>query len=290
MIHTTFRYACLLLVTLLANPAAWAQSSNAGAETTTAAAATPKEKTGYLSAALGYGSNSAFFGRTQTTAYPYLSQELTYTSKVGLWASVFNYDLLNTTSHLDETDASLGYDFDISTKADASISYSHFFFAPNSPLIKSAVNNALDAYVGYDWGYVYTRLNGSYLFGPNDQDFFLVLDNSRAFDIDGVFTPKGYLTFTPKFSLTAGTQAFAETSTQQQIVRGNKKAKVIRTSVVTESTRFTLLSYGLRLPVAYTLGKVSVEAAYRFLKPLNVLPDDDGSGRSYFTATLSVTL
>ena len=296
MLHFFERLA-LASAFLLAGPAARAQSQpHAQASGTHPATAPPAQKqagpTGSLSLALGYGNNSAFFGRTQAITYPYFTQELTYTSKYGVWGSVYNYDLLNTDSHFDETDFSLGYDQDLSKKVDLSLSYSHFLFAPNSPLVKSAVKNSLDAALGYDWGYLYTRLNGSYLFGPKAHDTFLVLDNSRAFDFDGVFTPKDYIAITPKFSLTAGTQAFIETSAEQQILRGNKKSKTKTgtATATTEATRFTLLSYGLRLPVAYTLGRVSAEVAYRYLQPVNVLPDDDSSGRSYFTATLTVTL
>jgi hypothetical protein len=282
----------------LAGPAAWAQSKpHAQASGTHPATAPPvKEQddaTGSLSAALGYGNNSAFFGRTQATTYPYFTQELTYTSKYNVWASVYNYDLFNTVSHFDETDLSIGYDKDLSKKVDLSLSYSHFLYAPNSPLVKSAVNNSLDAALGYDWGYLYTRLNGSYLFGPNAHDTFAVLDNSRAFDIDGVFTADDYFTITPKFSLVAGTQDFVQVSDAQQIQRGNKKPKTktgTPATTSTDATRFTLLSYGLRLPVAYTLGKFSAEVAYRYLQPVNVLPEDDSAGRSYFTATLTVTL
>ena len=281
----------------LTGPAAWAQSKpHDQASGSHSATASPVEKadeaTGSLSAALGYGNNSVFFGRTQATNYPYLTQELTYTSKYNVWASVYNYDLFNTASHFDETDLSIGYDKDLSKNVDLSLSYSHFLYAPNSPLVKSAVNNSLDAALGYDWGVLYTRLNGAYLFGPNAHDTFAVLDNSRAFDIDGVLTAKDYFTITPKFSLVAGTQEFVQVSDAQQIQRGNKKPKTKTgtTTTSTDASRFTLLSYGLRLPVAYTLGKVSAEVAYRYLQPVNVLPEDDSAGRSYFTATLTVTL
>ena len=282
----------------LAGTAARAQSKpHAQASGTHPATAPPvtvqDEATGSLSAALGYGNNSTFFGRTQATTYPYFTQELTYTSRYNVWGSVYNYDLFNTDSHFDETDLSIGYDKDLTKKVDLSLSYSHFLFAPNSPLVKSAVNNSLDAALGYDWGVLYTRLNGSYLFGINDHDTFAVLDNSRAFDLDGVFTADDYFTITPKFSLTAGTQQFSETSAEQQILRGNKKPKTKPGTTMptsTDATRFTLLSYGLRLPVAYTLGKVSAEVAYRYLQPVHVLPSDDSAGRSYFTATLTVTL
>lgn len=292
-----FRGGLLAAALLAAGPLARAQTRARAQESATQPAprpTAPTEKaddTGSLSAALGYGSNSAFFGRTQATAYPYLTQELTYTTKSGIWGSIYNYDLFNTASHFDETDFSLGYDRDLSKRVDASVSYSHFLFAANSPLVKSAVDNSLEAALGYDWQYVYTRLNGSYLFGANAQDFFLVLDNSHAFDFDEVLAAKDYVSFTPKFSLTAGTQYFAETSAQQQVVRGNKKPKTSKSGVVpVEATRFGLLSYALRLPLAYTLGKVSAEAAYRYVKPVNLLPEDDSSSQSYFTASLTLTL
>ena len=285
-------FPLLLSVLLLAaNPGCLAQDSRP-ASTLPATAAPDGEPTrGSLTAALSYGSNSAFFGRTQTTAFPYLSTELTYTAKTGFWGSVLAYDLLNTATLIDETDLSAGWDGDLTDKFDASLSYSRFFFAHNSPLVKSSVNNSLDAYLGYDLGVVYTRLNAAYLFGSGSQDFFLILDNSRYFSIDKVFTDKGYLTIEPRLSLTAGTQYFAETSALQQIQRGNKgkgKGSAGGTATIS-SSRFSLLSYELRLPLTYHLGKVAAEAAYRYLQPVNVLPEDDSAGRSYFTGSLFVT-
>ena len=287
--------AFALATCLAATPAALAQAptkkdtrptSQSGAAT--APAATADEEHGSLTATLGYGSNSSFFGRTQATAYPYVTGELTYTSKVGLWGSVMAYNLFNTATLVDETDLSLGYDHDLSKKVDFSASYSHFLFPAASPLVKSSVNNSLDAALGFDWSYLYTRLNGAYLFGNGNGDFFLTLDNSHTFSIDGILTREDYVEITPRFSVTAGTQSFAETSVQQQIKNGKPTKKTTTTTV--PATRFTALSYELRLPVTYTYGKVSAGVAYRYLVPVNVLPDDDSAARSYFTASLSVTL
>ena len=291
-----FAGAAFALATgLAATPAAQAQAptkkdtrptSQSGAAT--APAATADEEHGSLTATLGYGSNSSFFGRTQSTAYPYATGELAYTSKVGLWGSVMAYNLFNTATLIDETDLSLGYDHDLSRKVDFSASYSHFLFPAASPLVKSSVNNSLDAALGYDWSYLYTRLNGAYLFGNGTGDFFLTLDNSRTFTIDGILAADDYVDIAPRVSVTAGTQSFAETSVQQQIKNGKPTKKTTTTTV--PANRFTALSYELRLPVTYTYGKVSAGVAYRYLVPVNVLPDDDSAARSYFTASLSVTL
>lgn len=256
----------------------------------------PEVRHGSLRAELTYGTNSSFFGRTQLTRYPYMAGELTYTSRYGVWGSVVSYNLFDTSSFIDETDLSVGWDGDLSKTVDASLSYSRFLFANNSPLVKSSVNNSVDGYVGWDWGYVYSRLNASYLFGESN-DFFLVLDNSRYFEIDKVFTPEGYVSIEPRLSMMAGTQHFIETSIEQQIQRGNNgngkgKGKPITTTTVTETptTRFRVLNYELRVPVTYSLGKVSMQAAWRYSIPVNLLPDDVSQARSYFTTSLSLNL
>ncbi|ALW85605.1 hypothetical protein AUC43_11185 [Hymenobacter sedentarius] len=257
---------------------------------TPAAPADSSAQHGGFTAALSYGSNSSFFGRTQTTRYPYTTGELTYKSRFGVWGSVVGYNLLNTSSFLDETDLSLGWDGDLSKKVDASVSYSRFLFAANSPLVKSSVNNSLDSYLGLDWGYVYSRLNAAYLFGDSN-DFFLVLDNSRYFEIAKVFTPKGYLAIEPRVSVTAGTQHFAETSLDQQQSRGfgRGRGKAAGTTTVT-TTRLQVLNYELRVPVTYSLGVVSAQVAWRYAVPVNLLPGDVSGARSYFTTTLSLNL
>ncbi|GAA4503846.1 hypothetical protein GCM10023172_29420 [Hymenobacter ginsengisoli] len=260
------------------------------------AADAPPATHGSLAASLGYGSNSAFYGRTQSTPYPYLSAALAYTSKVGVWGSLQANNLLNTTAAVDEADLSVGWDGDLTKQLDASISYAHFFFPANSPLIKSSVANSLEGYLGYDWGFVYTRLNAAFLFGPDSRDGFLVLDNSRYIALK-TFS-KATLSTEPKLSITAGTQNFAETSVRQQTARGNNAKSHGKgggggnggpPTTTTISTRFDVLAYELRLPLTYSQGKVAAEVAYRYLVPVNVLPDDDSTARSYVTATVSVT-
>lgn len=284
----------LLVGWLLSSLSAAGQDVGSGQPTgSPAVGADSAARHGGFTAALSYGSNSSFFGRTQTTRYPYLAGELTYKSRYGVWASAVSYDLFGTSSFVDETDLSVGWDFDLSKKVDASMSYSRFLFAANSPLVKSSVNNSFDGYLGWDWGYVYSRLNAAYLFGDTN-DLFLVLDNSRNFEFERVFTPKGYLALEPRVSVTAGTQRFAETSLRQQIGRGNGHGRGNNgggaTTVTTTTTRFQVLNYELRLPLTYSLGAVSVQVAWRYAVPVNLLPDDVSGARSYFTSSLSLNL
>jgi hypothetical protein len=248
---------------------------------------------GTLSGALSYGSNTVFYGRIQSTPYPYRSAELTYTSKWGIWGSVVASDLLATSALVDETDLLAGWDGDLTKKLDASVSYAHFFFAPNSPLIKSSVSNSVQMYVGYDWGHAYTRVNGDFLFGPDSRDGFIVLDNSRYIALRKLGC--GVLSTEPKVSVIAGTQNFDSVSVVQQLIRGNSagkgngKKKGHYTTVTSYSTRFTLLACELQVPLRYTLGKVAGEVAYRYLLPMNTLTENGKESRSYFTASFLVS-
>jgi hypothetical protein len=256
--------------------------------------ATKASRHGALSASLGYGSNLAFYGRIQPVAYPYLTTELTYTSKVGVWASVVVSNLLPTPTLVDETNLVVGWDGDLTKRMDASISYSRFFFPPNSPLIKSSVNNSIESYLGYDWGYLYSRLNADFLFGPDSRDGFVQLDNSRYFSLKKL--GKGVLSTEPKLSVLAGTQNFDAVSVVQQLQRGNStksmgkgKTKQHQITTTTYSTRFSVLAYELQVPLTYTVGRVTGQATYRYLVPVNLVDDEDSVASSFFTATLQVT-
>ena len=236
-----------------------------------------------FTAALSYGSNSAYFGRTQATAFPYLATDLTYTTKGGLYASVGLYNLLNTPLLVDETDLSVGWNHDLSKTLDASLSYSRFFFPTSSELVKSSVNNAFDAGLGQDWGAFYSRLSATYLFGnaAGKGDAFLVLEASRSFETKRGFGANDYFSVEPMLSAAAGTQSFAETS-----VAKRRGAKTVRTT-----RRFGIVDYEFGLPLTYTVGKLAVSAGWRYVVPVNLTPDDvDSHALSIWTAGLTLTL
>lgn len=256
--------------------------------------ATKASRRGALSVSVSGGNNLSFYGRIQPVPYPYLTTELTYTSRYGVWASVVVSNLLPTEALVDETNLLVGWDGDLTKHLDASISYARFFFPSNSPLIKSSVNNSLESFIGYDWGYVYSRLNVDFLFGPDSRDGFVMLDNSRYFALKQL--GKGLLSTEPKASIIAGTQNFDAVSVVQQLQRGNSikslgkgKTKNHQITTTTYSTRFDVLAYELHLPLSYTIGKVTAQATYRYLVPVNLVDDDESEDSSFFTASLQVT-
>ena len=236
----------------------------------------------HFSATLSYGSNSAYFGRTQAKPFPYLATDLTYTTKEGLYASAGLYNLLNTPLLLDETDLTVGWAGNLSKTVDASVSYSRFVFPAGSELVKSSVNNSLDATVGQDWGPFYSRLSAAYLFGKSTSfaDGFLTLENSRSFEIPHVFSADDYFTVEPTVSAAAGTQSFVEASLTK---RHGARARNIR--------NFSVVDYEFAVPLTYTLGKVAVEAGWRYVVPVNLpAADVDSHALSIWTAGITLLL
>ena len=237
-----------------------------------------------FAAALSYGSNSTYFGRSQAVAFPYAAATFTYTAKNGLYASVELYNLLNTPTALDETDLTLGWDHDFGKSLDASLSYSRFFFPTNSELVKASVNNAFDAGLGNDWGPFYSRLSATYLFGKEARkgDAFLILENSREFTTKHGFGKNDYFGVEPVISLAAGTQTFAETALTKR--KGKAPGTTGR-----NVRRFGLVDYELAVPVSYYVGKLELSAGWRYVAPVN-LPADDTESRPLSIWTLGAAV
>ena len=251
------------------------------------------------------GNNSSYLGRYQSARLPYYATDITYRHKSGWWASATAYQVLNSTSFIDEVDLMAGWNVDLSKKVDASFYYSRFFFSPESDLLKASVANSINASAGLDWGYVYTRLNGSLLFGEST-DFFLVLDNSRYFEIEKVLHKKDYLSFEPRISLIAGTQTFVEkhlgrshspiSSPVNSPLGGGRPgggggpSAPGGTESQSSTTAFNIITYELSLPVSYTYHKTSLELAGRYTLPVNQLEGDSSTPQLFLTASIYLAI
>jgi hypothetical protein len=251
------------------------------------------KKTRTIFFGLTYGNNSSYLGRYQTEVLPYYSADISYKSKSGFWLSMFAYDIKNSTAFVDEVDVMSGWNIDLSKRVDASVFYTRFFFMESTELIKASVQNTASASVGLDWSHLYSKITGHYIFGDTD-DFFLVLDNSRYFELTEIFNKDDYLSLEPKISIIAGTQTFVDTHYLNQgtpLIRpggGPPKGNPGSGAVVppgTESSRtvFDVLSYEFSLPVAYNTGKFSFEVTGRYSIPVNLLEGDTSVPQLFFT-------
>ena len=267
--------------------------------------------------------NSSFFGRNTAQKFPYAATSLTYVHRTGLWGSATSYKLFDTENTLDETDLSVGYSFKIRDFVETNLSYSHFIFSNNTPLVKAVTTDALSARTGLDWGVLYTGLTTSYIFGGN-HDVFTVLENSRFIPLNPLWNGNRVIGLDPKVSIIAGTQRFSETHTTTTknnnngtapgnnsdsgnpfgggLIGGildpkgsgnnnntNKNNGTTSTTTTTAVRRFNVLNYELKVPVVIYWGNFEIEPAYRYAIPVNKLEGDESRAQSFYSFNLSYT-
>ncbi|MEX2232106.1 MAG: hypothetical protein WD824_08100 [Cyclobacteriaceae bacterium] len=252
------------------------------------------KKTRTLFFGLTYGSNSSFLGRYQARILPYYSADISYKNKTGLFLSFLAYDINNSITFLDEVDVMAGWNVDLSKRVDASVFYTRYFFTESSELIKASVANTASASLGLDWGLLYSKITGYYIFGPT-HDFFLVIDNSRYIEFPPIFRKDDYLALDPKITIITGTQTFVDTHYINQgtpLIRpgngrpgGNPGSGGSTRPATTETSQtiFNVLSYEFSLPVSYNTGKFSFEITGRYSIPVNLLEGDTSAPQFFFT-------
>lgn len=261
-------------------------------------------KSHFWTIGLEAANNSSFYGRNTPVKYPFAAATLTYTYHNGFWASVTSYQLFDTEDYIDETDVSIGYSFNIGKKVSANLSYSRFFFSENSPIINSVTENAASAYAALDWGILYSALTTSYFFG-NDNDVFLVFENSRYIGLNQLWGGKNPVGLDPKIGVTAGTQQFSETYTVERkpelkkkgiggiggiLLPGDNSKDEPETTTTTEIKHsFNVINYDLQIPLVIMLGSFELEPSYRYSIPVNKLEGDESKAQSFYSIKASYT-
>lgn len=240
---------------------------------------------------LDYSSDNTFKGRKDTTNIPILAPFFKYTAKSGffLQASLVNVPTpkANKQKVFDELDAGLGWMFDFSDKWDGIISYTHYFFDSKIARIKAAVQNDLNATVGYDWDVLYHRLIIDYNSGnPNfvskkgkkistrSRDFSITLANSHNFSFD--FSNNKNFTIAPEADALFGTQNFL----------ASYKGKTSDATYQKQASAFNLTAFMFYLTVSYEIKKWTFMLDPSYTIPQNV-PNGESSS-PYFVMSGSI--
>mgnify|MGYP005753047629 CR=1 FL=1 len=262
--------------------------------------------------------NSSFFGRNTATRYPYIAPTVTYIHRTGIWASASSYQLFGTEDFIDETDLSLGYSFKVRERLEVDLSYTHFIFGKNTPLVNAGTTDALAARTAYDWKYLYTALTGSYILGSGN-DVFTVLENSRYVPLNPLWQGNMPVGLDPKISITAGTQHFSEThtttTTKKKTTPGNGSGggplggildplnpggnngstgggtteETTTTTTTTNVSRFRVLNYDFKIPVVVYYGNFEFEPSWRYSIPVNKIEGDESKAQSFYTLSVKYT-
>ncbi|MBW7468406.1 hypothetical protein ABID22_002817 [Pontibacter aydingkolensis] len=305
-------WICIWLFLLMPALAFAGQTAEPAAETDTV-------KTGWWVVGMEASNNSSFFGRNTAKRYPYAAPNLTYIHHTGIWASASAYQLFGTEDFIDQADLSVGYSFKVRKRLEVDLSYTHFIFGKNTPLVNASTTDALSARTAYDWKYLYTALTNSYIIGSGN-DVFTVLENSRYVPLNPLWQGNLPVGLDPKISVTAGTQHFSETHTTTTTQKkkgsgggstgsgpiggildplnpggskgpsdGGTTEETTTTTTTTNVSRFRVLNYDLKIPVVVYYGNFEFEPSWRYSIPVNKLEGDESKAQSFYTLSVKYT-
>jgi hypothetical protein len=249
---------------------------------------TPSKST--LTLAAVYSNNANYYGQRAEEKTPYAAVAANYQLKSGFYFTGQTYKLLNDkTSGLSAGSIGAGVNFKLFKNLTSDLSYSHSFYPTYSPLLQAAnANNASVALSYQSW--MTASVTGDYAFGKTN-DAFLTTAISKQISLFSI-GKKDVVTITPTADMVSGTQHFYQTYIKEKKLRDSilgllpvpvfPRPNSNHTDTV-ETTAFNILSYSLKLPLAYNRGNYVVEAAYQLSLLSDHVEATTGNVNSFFT-------
>ncbi|EHQ25724.1 hypothetical protein [Mucilaginibacter paludis] len=248
-----------------------------------------------VSAGITYGSDASFFGRTNKIKYPFITTDVIFNTKSGVFVYGSAWKVLGSMPTIDEFDLGVGYSYKLSKSIKGTFSYTRFIFNNQAQIIKSASSNDFNLKTTFDWKILKSGVTFDYLFGKTN-DFFVTISHSHYFESNfSVFDDKDYLTFTPAFNVILGTQNFV-----QRFSSDHDFFKDIDPSHNNSPTpppppneddyrkanrNFNVLNYNIKIPLAYNRPHYTIEASYKYSIPVNVQGLLATKNQSFFNLT-----
>ncbi len=143
-----------------------------------------------------------------------------------------------------------------------------------------------------------TTANVDYAFGKT-QDVFVTLGTGKFINLGSLFSPKDLVSLTPAVDVVGGTQHFYETYVTEKKLRDSLLGILLppvlggsgsgnSETTTTTSTSFDLLSYNLKLPLAYNRAHYLLEVAYQ-LSVLGKQSKRDQEKQIHFSPSVFIT-
>ncbi|WP_291910028.1 hypothetical protein [Chitinophaga sp. CB10] len=257
---------------------AWFFSRPAFAQTDTttvhsAADTTAERSKTTLTIGATYVSDASYYGQKAAERMPYVAASAALRFPFGLYFTGTGYRLLNDSGRIVSASAAgVGFEWKMGKKLTADLSYSHTFYPANSPFLQAANPDNASASLKYAY-WMTTGINADYHFGKQ-QDVFVTLSTEKQISLGSIFKGKDLVTLTPQLEVTGGTQRFYQTYTREKFLRDSLLGMLPLPGLpgqgssstetgTTSSTQFNLLSYNLRVPLAYHRAHYMLEAAYQ---------------------------
>jgi hypothetical protein len=258
---------------------------------------------------LGFGNNPAYGGKSTDPFRPvtmksFLSPNISYNHKSGLYASVYSYYLLNATRNpWFELDLNAGYDYTKHKNFISGISYTRYFYKDSSDIPVTPITNEVFAYffyrkwwlepglsVDFGWGRFKEQVTRRAERTITGSDFNIIADVRHSFIFLDVLKKDAAVLLMPVASFTAGTAHYYSNLKSFQYVSRSKLIKRRRNDTevtISDKTGFQPRAVDLGVRLSYIIGKVTISPSYTAFK---LLQGEDNGITGYFTASVSVTL
>lgn len=243
---------------------------------------------------VSYANNASYYGQKALEKTPYVAAVASYRHKSGLYATAMAYRLVKDSQTLASASSlGAGYAFNISKKLSVDLSYSHTFYPSLSPFLQAAnANNASLSFTHTGW--LSTTIGADYAFGKTN-DVFVTAGVGKMINL-GSISPKDLVTLNPSIDVTAGTQRFFETYVEEKKLRDSLLGMLpippifgqpgsTPTTTTKTKTSFDLLSYNLKMPLAYNRAHYMLEISYQLSVLSNKAQTGAGNANSFLTAS-----
>lgn len=253
----------------------------------------PKEKS-TLTFGVSYANNANYYGQKAEEKMAYVATAGVYRHRSGFSLTATAYRLLNDDDHVVSAySAGAGYSFKLSKRLLADLSYNYTFYPKLSPFLQAANPHSAAVSLSHS-SWLTTSLGVDYAFGKTN-DFFSTLGISKEINLFSL-SSKGVVTLTPLIDVTAGTQRFYTYYVQEKSIRdsllgilppilGTTPGSGSDNSTTTQTTTsFDILSYNLKLPLAYSRASYMIEFEYQLSLLGQKSQSDPGKVNSFFTA------
>ena len=279
--------SCLILYGLIA-----AQCLGQTDSATKNANADSTEAKSTLTAGITACNNADYYGLRAAENLPYVATAATYRFGFGLYFTGMAYRLLHDSTHaISAENVGGGYLLKLSKKLSADLSFSHTFYPNFSPFLQAASpDNATLALTCENW--LTSTINGDYAFGKSN-DFFLTAGTAKTITL-GSIGKKDVITLTPAVNVVGGTQHFYQTYITEKRLQdsllgillpplpGDQLGSISFTKTITQ---FNILSYNLKLPLAYNRASYLLEIQYQLSVLSNKAETGAGKINSFVSAS-----
>lgn len=280
----------LIIITLFVCAAAMAQSGDSTQALSTDSTLAKKST---FTIGTVYANNADYYGQKSVEKMPYIALAAVYHHHSGFYISGMGYRLLKDSARIGSAySIGAGFSFPLSKLVNADVSYDYSIYPQLSPFLQAANPHSVNLTFAHE-GTVNLSIAGDYTFGKTN-DFFVTPQIGKDIDLFSI-GKKDLVTFNPSLNATAGTQRFYEYYLKEKSIRDSLLGLLIppifgepspgeEEGTLTTTSRFELISYNLKLPLAYNRSNLKLEVAAQFSLLSKQAQSQPGKVNSFYSA------